>query len=193
MLSSKIRIILLTILAIAILLINTDYTDADLFAERNISQNRFVAIVLNFFARHTANNTPVTSLFRTTGIQPGGFDIATTRIRRDGKVEFKYYLKTVKLNGDDNFCKKLKIQTYTRAFQSKYSGSLTDMNIQSTITNDTPEDWVFVVSLDDSDISLKNKLCEFNIEFRTWNTNLNETKGIFAERKLNSIVSSGNW
>lgn len=174
-------------------LINTSYTDADLTAERSVLGNRFVAIALNFFAQHTATNTSVSSLFHTTGIVPGGFEIATTRIRRDGQLGFKYRVKAEKVSGDDGLCNALQIRTLNRNLFTKYSGALLGMSITSEITNTNPEDWIFMVSLDDTNSALKGRLCEFNITFKTWNTDPDSTKGIFAQRKLTSVISSGNW
>ena len=193
MLSLRIKIIFIFLICLGLFLITTSYTDADLTAERSVLGNRFVAIVLNFFAQHTATNATVTSLFHTTGIVPGGFELASTRIRKDGQLGFKYRLKTEKISGDDAFCNALQIQTLHRNLSTKYSGPLMGMNINSEITNTTPEDWIFLVSLEDTNSALKGRLCEFNITFKTWNTDPDSVKGIFAQRKLTNIISSGNW
>lgn len=193
MLSLRVKIIFIFLICLGLFLINTSYTDADLTAERSVVGNRFVAIVLNFFAQHTATNATVTALFHTTGIVPGGFEIATTRIRKDGLLGFKYRLKAEKVSGDDAFCNALQIQTLHRNLSTKYTGPLMGMNINSEITNTSPEDWIFMVSLDDTNSALKGRLCEFNITFKTWNTDPDSTKGIFAQRKLTNVISSGNW
>ncbi len=193
MLNGRARFILLFLIFFGSFLITTSYTDADLTAERMILQNRFVAIVMNFLSQNTANNTPLSTLLRTTSLQPGGFDVSSLRIRSGGQTGLKYALKVVKINGDDAFCRALRLRTFHRDLASRYEGGLMDLNITSTIDDTTPEDWIFILSLDDSNTGLQNKLCEFNFVVRTYRGSPNESGGIYAERKVSNIISSGSW
>ncbi len=193
MLNGRARFILLFLILFGSFLITTSYTDADLTAERKILMNRFVAIVMNFLSQNTANNTPLSTMLQTTSLQPGGFDVGSLRIRSGGKTGLKYSLKANKINGDDGFCGALKLRTFHRDLASRYDGGLMDLNITSTIDDKTPEDWIFIISLDDNNTAMQNKLCEFNFILRTYRTSSSETGGIYAERKIHNIVSSGSW
>ena len=193
MLNARIKSILAFIMMLGVFLINTQYTDADIFAERNVKMNKFSATVLNFFAKNTFNNTNVNYLYKTVGILPGGYDLAAVKIKRDGNVQFKYSLKTVKTNGEDILCNGLNIQVLKKDLTQIFSGRLMNLSINSAINNDSPEDWIFFISMDQSDNSLKNKICEFNFDYKTYRNNPNENGGIFAQRIINNIVSSGGW
>ena len=80
-----------------------------------------------------------------------------------------------------------------RDLSTKHDGSLLDFSYSSTVVDKTPEDWIFIVSLDDKNNQLQNKLCEFNFNVRSYRSSPNETGGIFAERKINNIISSWAW
>ncbi len=193
MLNGRARFILLFFVFFEVFLITTQYTDADLSAERIVSQNKLVSIVINLFSQNTASNIPLTNLFRTTSLRPGGFDLGSIRIQNDGRSTIKYAFKTVKVNGDEVFCRGLKLRALHRDFSTKFDGSLLDFTFSSTVVDKTPEDLIFVISLDDNAAQFKNKLCEFNFVVRSYRNSPNETGGGFAERKINNIVSSGSW
>lgn len=193
MLNGRARFVLLFFVFFEVFLITTKYTDADLSAERIVAQNKMVSIVINLFSQNTANNSPLTSLFRTTSLQPGGFDLGSIRIQNDAKATIKYSLKVVKVSGDDALCRALNIRVLHRDLSTKYDGSLMDFSYNSAVVDKTPEDWIFMVSLDDKSDQLKNKLCEYNFNVRSYRSSPNETGGVFAERKINNIISSGSW
>ena len=193
MLNGRARFILLFFVFFEVFLVTTSYTDADLTAERIVLQNKFATITINFFSQNTANNNPLTTLFRTTSVQPGGFDIGAVRVRNGVQKNIKYSLKTVKMNGDEGFCRALKLRTFHRDVSLKYDGSLMDYSATSSLSENALEDWIFLVGLDDSGAQLKNKSCEFNFVMRTYRDSPDETGGIFAERKVNNIISSGAW
>jgi len=192
MLSSRTRLIFYIVFFVSLFLIYTERTDADLTAQRTVRQNRFTATTLNFTQRHTANNTNISMLFRTIGIQPDGFDLGAVRIKKDGQMNFKYRLKAVKVSGDDSFCQALNLQVMQKGV-FKFQGRLVDLSLDSNITNNTPEDWIFFIALDDNNSALRSKNCEFNFDFKTWRTNPDENKGLSAQRLLNNNITSGNW
>lgn len=193
MLSLRIRIILIFLLIMAYFLINTGYTDADIFAERIVQHNRFSAMTLNFSALNSANNNPVSYLFRTNGMQPGGFDLSAVRIKKSDGMNFKYRLKVSNTIGDDVLCKSLKVEVLQRNWSIKYEGKLGDLIIDSIIDSDAPNDWIFFISFDDDDNALQNKICEFSFDFKTYRDNPDETGGIYAERLVNNTIYSGTW
>lgn len=193
MLSPGIKRLALFLILLYFFLIRTDYTDADIFAERIVRQNRFSAKTLDFSTRTSFNNNPITSLFSSLGLQPGGFDLGAVRIKREAGGDFKYYLRAVKTNGDDLLCSRLKLEVYSRNFFKIYGGRLLDLELDSQISNDDPEDWIFFISLDDYEASLKNNICEFDFIFRTYRRDFSESGGIFAQRTIRNIISSGSW
>lgn len=193
MLNTRIKIILVFSLLISLFLINTYYTDADIFAERMVQHNRLSMTTIDFSARHSANNGSISYIFRTIGLQPGGFDLGAVKIKKEGKLGFKYHIKTVKTNGDDGLCNALNVQVLQRNLTVKYQGKLMNLSIDGEINGDVPDDWIFFIGLDDKGGELKSKICEFNLDFKTWRNQPNETKGIYAERILSNVISSGNW
>jgi hypothetical protein len=193
MLNSGIKRLLLFMILLYSFLSNTGYTDADIFAERVVSQNKFSAMTLDFSTKNSFNNSPVNSLFHSLGIQPGGFDLGSIRLKNESNGKAKYYLKTVQTNGDDNFCKNLHLKILNRNFLPIFSGNLLDASLTSSLDGSKMKDYIFFISLDDNDSSLQNKICEFNFDFHTYHENPDEQGGIFAQRLVGNVISSGNW
>lgn len=193
MLNVRIKIILVFLILLSLFLSNTHYTDADIFAERVVQQNRFSVTTVDFSARHSANNGSISYIFRTIGLQPGGFDLGAVKIKKEGELNFKYHIKIVKISGDDNFCNALNVQVLQRNLTPKYEGKLMNLSINSDINDSAPQDWIVFIGLDDTGGALKNKICEFDLIFKTWRNQPDENKGIYAERILNNVISSGNW
>lgn len=176
-----------------IFLIMLRFTGADIFAERIVRENKFRAITLDFTTGASYNNFAIADLFRTTGIVPGGYDLGAVRVRGITPFYSRYNLKVVKISGDDNFCNALKLEIINRNFSKKYDGDLLDLSLNSNLSEDSLQDWIFVVSFDDDDPLLVNKICDFNLELRTYREDSDETGGLFAERKIRNIISSGSW
>lgn len=193
MLNPGLKILLILSIFLSLFLINTSYTDADIFAERVVTKNIFSAKTLNFLAMNTVNNSVITNLFRSMGMQPNGYDISAIKIKRDGPNGFKYRLKTKKTNGDDEFCNTINLTVFNKNWQQKYSGKLTNVMLTSSITSADPDDWIFFVSFDTDDVSMQNKLCEFSFDFSTFTQNPDETGGIRAQRLLTNVITSSNW
>ncbi len=193
MLNGRIKVLLFFSIFLGLFLLNTNYTDADIFAERDVRSNLLSAATLNFFARSSVNNSSVSYLFKTVGILPGGYDFAALKIKRDGNVNFKYHLRSKKTNGDDTFCQSLSVQVLKRDLTTVYSGKLMALSVDASVSDNNSQDWIFLLSLDQNDVGLENKICEFNLDFKTFRSSPNETGGIYAQRILTNVISSGSW
>lgn len=193
MLRLEIKRLAVFLILLYIFLIKTGYTDADIFAERIVNKNKFSIVSLDFLANNSFSNLEISNLFHTSGLQPGGFDLGAIRVKPSFDTKFKYHLRSVKTNGDDYFCNQLKVKVMDRNFFEIYSGSLMNLSLSSKFSNNEAKDFIFFISLDKDDQNLKNKICEFNLNFKTYRDNPEETGGIFAERSVNNIISSGNW
>ncbi|NCB21092.1 MAG: hypothetical protein EOM88_04200 [Clostridia bacterium] len=193
MLNQGIKTILVLLMLTYVFFVHTDYTDADIFAERVVAANRITAISLDFFVKSSLNNQISNRLFHSSGIGPGGFDLGALRLMTNNEKKFNYRLKVEKLNGDDYLCNNLNLKIFDRNFFALYNGPLLSTAINSRLVKDDLTDYIFFISLDNSDPALMNKICEFNFNFRTYNKNQTEDKGIFAERLINNLISSGSW
>lgn len=158
-----------------------------------VRNNNFTTISLDFFTKASYNSNQLTNLFHTLGIQPGGFDLGAVKLNASAGDGFKYHAKTVVVNGDPLFCESLKVEVYDRKFNEKFSGRLVDFSLDSQVEKGETKDFIFLVSLDNNQESIKNKICEFNFDFKTYRDNPGEEGGIFAQRKVENIISSGNW
>jgi len=193
MFNARIKFVCLFILFLGTFLVNTQYTDADIFAEREVAANKFSMTSLDFFIQSTINKSRIDSLYNLVGLTAGGYDLAALKIKRDGKVNFKYQLKTQQINGDDVFCNSLNLIILKKDFSIVYSGKLMDLKFNSQIDNKDSEDWIFFLSLDQNGANLKNKICGFNFSFKTYRNNPDEKGGIYAQRLISNVVSSGSW
>ena len=193
MLNRGVKRLALFSIVLYIFLSYSTYTAADIFAERIIKHNVLSAMTLDFIPTSSFNGGVVTSMFHSLGFEPGGFDLGAVRIRRTTFNGFKYRLKAVQTNGETAFCNALNLEVLNRSFVKLYSGRVMDVSLKSVISSDSPENWIFSVGLDEKDGALKNKICEFGFDFRTYRDNPDEQGGIFAERKISNVISSGNW
>lgn len=193
MLNKSVKRLSLFLICIYLFLVKLGYTDADIFAERIVSRNKLSAITLDFSTITSFSNNKILNLFHSTSLQPNGFDLGAIRIKGQSNSDFKYHIQAVKINGDDVFCNKLKLEVFNRHFNRKFNGSLLSLNINSDIADNNLTDWIFMLSLDDNSPELKNKICEFNFDIRTYRNYPDEKNGIFAQRLVSNIVSSGNW
>ncbi len=193
MLRKKINRILWFLILLYIFLVQSNYTDADIFAERIVEKNKFSVITLDFSTKSTFNNNTINNLFSAFGFLPEGFDIGAIKITNESTSNFKYYLKAIKISGDEGFCNKLELKILNQNLKTIYSGPLLSLNAKSNINDPKNNKWIFFISFDDHSEESKNKRCEFNFKFRTYREDINETGGIYAEREINNIISSGNW
>lgn len=194
MFGTRIQLMLVLTIVIALWVYSISNTSADLVAERKVVGNELSITTLSFANINTANRNQLIQFFTTAGIVPGGFDARTVRIEKQGKMDVKYSLQVVEKNGDHNFCSKLKMKIVKRDLEEIYSGNLLDLAIQNTLTDDTFEEWIVLVEFDRRDENLKNKRCEFDLYMRTYRNNPNENlTGIYATRTLINTITSGTW
>jgi len=191
-LSTRSQVVFTILLILGLFLLNTSHTDADIFAERTVRGNAFTATTLDFSQRHSANNSQLNLLFNTQGYLPDGFDLRGVIIKKEGKMDFRYRMKTVVKNGDPDFCNSLSLQLIQN-WQAKYQERLVDLNIDATIPTSGIENWIVYLNLESSDIKLKNKTCEFDFVFKAYRTNPDAKTGFWAEKVVNNNVSSGTW
>lgn len=193
MLTGKTKIIFIFLLFLANFLLRTKTTSADIFAERLIRNNVLSASTLSFSERHTANNNEISSLFNTNGIQPSGFDVKAVRIKKEGKMDFKYHIKTVKSGGDEAACQTLSLQVLLRG-QEKYRGPLLLLSFDSILKDLERDDLVLFISMEENSTSNMNKLCEFNFIIKTYRNSHDENPvGFYAVKYLTNTVSIGAW
>ncbi|NTU46370.1 hypothetical protein HGA88_01980 [Candidatus Roizmanbacteria bacterium] len=192
MLGLRIKTILILVMAISWFLMNSERTDADLFADRVVTNNRFTATTLSFGDKNTATNTSLSQLFVINGFIPGGYDIRPIRIKKEGKLDFKYRISTAVTSSQAVLCASLHVQVLQN-WQVKYAGKLADLSIDSTIPKSGVEDWVFVLQFDDQTASLKQKQCDFNFIIKTYRDDPASEKGFYAKRVLSNTIIAGTW
>ena len=174
------------------LTIFTGATSSDMYDTQIIEGNRFSTTTLDFSQRDTSNNQPVSTLFNLTGIIPGGFKVEGVRVKKDGKMGFRYKISTVKTAGNDNFCEALEL-TILQDWQIKYQGSLLDFSYNSDMRDKKTDDFIYYVKLTDNNVSLVNTSCDFNFVFKTWKVDPDEQGGFFDQEILNNHITSGFW
>lgn len=188
----RLKIICLLSLGFYFLLVKSTATSADLADETKIKSNRMAATTLSFSDRSTINNQPFFQLFKTNGLLPGGFDLASVRVKKEGQMGFKYQLQTETKGNDDLLCKALTLELWQNQ-KVKYQGKLSGFNFQSDLTGADEEDWIFILGLNDKSQALTNKTCEFNFLLTTFRNNLQEKGGFRDEKKISNLVLSGKW
>jgi len=180
-------------LLLYLFLINSQFTDADIFAERVVQNNTLKAISIDFSTRTTFNYNINTKLFNSFGFLPNGFDVASILIKNESKNSIKYHIKSIKVSGHDGLCNNLELNILDYKLRSIYQGKLLDLNLTADINENDNKPYIFLVSLKRNDDDLRGRICEFDFDFRTYRQSIDEVGGIFAQRKLNNVITSGSW
>jgi hypothetical protein len=193
MLSPKIKRLAVFLILLEIFLLNTSSTDADIFAERIVKENKFSAISLDFSVGNSFNGGALPTLFKTLGILPEGYDLGAARIVSPGRSGTKYALRAISNSGDANLCDQLDLKVLNRNFSLLFDGKLMGLDLKSQFPKSNADDYIFFASLNENGDELKNKICDFSFSLRTFRQDPGETGGIFAERRISNFISSGNW
>lgn len=191
MLNARSRLVFTFLLIVGLFLLYTDRTDADLVAERVVSNNKFSMSTLQLSAGNSYNFVNVATFFNVMGILPGGYEVHGLRIKKDGKIGFRYSLSTRFVGGDQAACEAMQIQTLNN-WSSKYDGKLLSLKADSDMVGGKEfEDWVVVVKLPTNAAgNIANKTCNFELIARTWKTSPNENKaGFWSERVLTNTIT----
>ncbi len=183
------KIALFLLMLTGYFLLTTSYTSADLFDEDIVHNNKLQATTLALGQRDTANYDKISTLFSVYNLKPNGFSVGAIKITKDGKMNFKYRIKTVISNTP--LCQNLEIEVWENR-TVKYQGKLKDLVIDKDIGND--DNWIFFLELNKNDSSLKNGNCNFDLVFKTWSDNNPDAKiGFWDEKKVHNLVTTGNW
>ena len=193
MLKKIVKRICLICVFLYVFLINSQYTDADIFAERIIKDNSFSAISLDFKTKSSFNNYNIDNLFYVAGALPYGFDVEALKIENVSSRNFNYNIKTVKKGGDDFLCSNLYLEILSKNFKSQYKGPLIEFSLNSEMLQESPENYIFFIGLDEDDTDLKDKTCNFDFYIKSYRKTPSEVGGVFAERKINNIISTSTW
>jgi hypothetical protein len=179
----------LSLFLIAVFSAYTQFTDADLFDQEDVHNNRFEATTLDFSTNDTANELSKSLLFSVTGMIPSGFQVETVRIKNSGKLEFPYSVSVQKTAGSDTFCQSLE-GVIMQDWSPVYSGNLMNLSFSGELSDQEKwEDLVFVVKFNNKDVALKNQTCAFNISFVSQSPESHFTD----TETLQNTVTSGAW
>ncbi|GIW62510.1 MAG: hypothetical protein KatS3mg090_0336 [Patescibacteria group bacterium] len=194
MLNFRIKLALICLFIVGCILLVSEYTSADLVAERIVKSNSFKTTTLNFGSINTANFSPLSFLFTVSGLQPSGFEIRAVKIINQGQMRFNYRISSKITGGNNQLCDELSLRLYNQSFNEKYNGKLKDFYFDSELDKSESEFWIFYLSLpDNAGSSLKNKTCEFDIIFKSWRNYPTQEGGFSALRVLSNNISTGSW
>lgn len=177
------------LLVVEFILLNSSYTSADIFAERNIANNKLAAISIDIKLLNTTNNNQTSLLFNTSDFEYGGFDVKSIRVKNPSDLDFNYLITgSVKIEKEE-FCKNLKIKIYDNKFILKQEASILDLNTKSFIKQKNTEDLVIFLTLENNTSADTQKIgyCEFAINFKS---DLSNSK-ISASREIVNTVFMG--
>lgn len=192
MLNVKTKVVFVLLIVTGLFLHNTGYTDADLFAQRQVFNNVFSFSTLSFLSQNTANNIKQNRIFDVMGIVPQGFAITSFRLRKDGLLNFKYHIKTNFTGGYQPFCDALSVKLMQET-TFRFQGLLKDIDYNSLLSGNDYHNWVMWLELNSNNNDYKNRSCQFEIDIKSWRQNVDERTGIYSEQKLLGSVTSGNW
>lgn len=193
MLHHRSRIILFVVFLFGVFLLRTELTSADLVATRSVVGNVFGMSTLQLSAILPYKSDKIIGLFDLAGMERGGFEVRGFRIKKDGKLNFKYNLSSSLVSGEQTLCSQMQIMASING-QAQYSGSAIGINLNRDISTNGTDDWIFILK---SPTSLgeewKGKGCAFKILVKTYRYHPGEEKkGFWSERELISNLSIQN-
>ncbi len=178
-------------LALGMLLITVQVTDADMLDEEIISGHKFMATTLDFSLNDTVNNTDKIMFISMSGLLPKGFGVASLRLNNQGKLGFNYQASLADQGGSGALCGAMQVRVM-RNWQVIYEGQLTGMQFTGSLTEKGSDDLVFALSLPSADASLIGQSCNFKIKFAN-----QKPEGSFLkfsdEEVLDNVVTTGSW
>ncbi len=177
----------LIVLLFGIFMVTTKVTDADLLDMEAVIGNYFRSTTLDFSNRQTVNNYQLSTLFNIVGMLPGGFQVESLRIFKDGEMDLDYQVTSVQV-GDSILCEVLDVKVMSD-FKVIYDGKLNDMFLSSKTNGTAYDDLVLFLYLNESDPTVKNKTCNFNFVVQSTVQNT----GFVDEEIIQNQVSSGTW
>lgn len=184
------RILRLTVFFLLVVVFFSTPTNADLFIKKTVTKNSIAASTLDFSNRDTATNQYASTLFSVTGLLPGGYKVESLRLKKEGKMNFNYWLSVEKINGDQNLFDNLKIKIL-KNWIVKYEGKLSDLNVNIDLDNSETDDWIIVIGLDNNDSGLVEKDVQFNLNIKT--NNEENPHGFYVRKTLENHIKTGTW
>ena len=180
---------LLLFLAVLVI-VHTNFTDADLVDEEVVTGHSLSATTLDFSSLDTANQSPKSLFFSVVGLVPTGFQVESLRIRKDGELPFTLAVTTQQTGGSTELCQELEV-TVLKDWQEIFSGSLPTLALNEEIaTAEVYQDLVFVIALNEQTAALSNSSCAFTFTFSTIqadDTHFSDTEVV------SNTIATGSW
>lgn len=161
--------------------------------EEKLTDIKLTAGSIDFSLRDGNGDVISLPLFNVSQIKPGFSEVKTIRVVKEGSLDFRYGVKANKTSGDDVLCSALKIKAKLDGVE-KYYGSLADFDLSYAATITSGEDsWSFEIKLDDASASVRDKMCNFDLVFKGWQTSSDGNWGFTDIESLSNSISSGTW
>ena len=177
-------------LLIAVGLLTSRVTDADLSDQYLNPGHLLQATTLDFVNQETATNANKSLLFSVAGLIPSGFQVESLRVNNLGDQGFEYKFFVTQTGGDSELCSRLNLKIL-RNWQSWYDGSLLDLSLSDQLATKQAQNFVLSVSLPSEASGLANKNCSFSLTLETVDPTGKEK---FSDSEvLQSQVSTGSW
>lgn len=177
------------LIIVGIILITTKVTDADLIAIEYIRDHIFMATTLDFSHRQTANDFPTSTLFNVTGLIPGGFQVESVRIKKEGVLNFDYQITTEVSGTQSSLCRQLELKVFHN-WQSVYSGQLLDFALHGSVDELGADNLVLAIILP-SEANVSGS-CDFNFKVITTEIDPAKPQMFSDEEILQNHISAIN-
>jgi hypothetical protein len=181
-----VKSLILLLPIIGLILLNSNYTNADLIDEVSVNANTLKATTLSISIQNTIDNTQKPYIFNINKFQKGSLDATTIRIRNTGKEKTKYFLNINSINNNE-VCQQptLKILKDDKII---YSDKIINLNLEmSEINSNEKNDLIFLLSLNENINQNSPTPCEYQLNINTKiNPQLNQ--GLFDSKKIASQI-----
>ncbi len=125
-------------------------------------------------------------------LTPGVLASRSALVNNDGSSEFNYDIRSVETGGNHDFCNALNLEAKLGGV-TKYNSTLLGFVLSPAVLFGGSDSWEFNVWFDSTDTSLQNQTCDFNLVFRSWQTDSDGTWGFLDEEILVNNLQAGDW
>ena len=168
-------------------------TSASLSDAEKSYENTFAAGSVDLSLKDRGGALLASPLFGISVMKPGDSETKIVKVTKEGTLDFQYSVRVLKTGGDDNLCNALKIEARLDGV-SRYSGSLTSLNLNPAATISGGEDsWDFTVRLESADTGLQSQTCSFDLIIKGWQIGSDGNWGLTDTESLTNSVSTTTW
>ena len=189
--SHKLSFLRLFCFLLAVVLISSEATDADLSDQEIVTGNLFTTTTLDFSSQNTANHHPLSIFFSVADFVPDGFAVNSVLLKKQGEQDSPLRLTAQMILGNQDLFNAFDLKIMSD-WQVVYDGKLSNLIYDFALIDADQQSLIFFLNLSSADVNLKDQDCQFNFVFQTI-INTPDSGGFSDQEILANYLSTSVW